>query len=567
MDDLKTLGFFETINSIDTINISLSKLKIGINDIGNYILKLNHDRTVDYVIDKVCDHAGGHLIVKGEQAICPMHDWKLNLDSLKYNNDIYKKSLDYELISKDLIKIPNSIQHLSNPFKSLNKGEVKFRWLNHATIHIECGGMTLITDPWLFGPAFLTGWWLATPSPKDSIELLKNADYVYVSHNHPDHLHPETLSLISKNKTFLVPNFKSKSCQRYLISLGFTNIHQLDFKEIFELNPKFQISILKSGDFRDDSGIYICADGYEFILTVDANFLNSYVLPKNIDFLMSSFAGGASGFPLCYSNFTEEEKLKVLNRNRNSVKFAIQKNLDAVKPKYYLPYAGMFKEKAKRDTYILDVNKKNSITDLSSLVKAKNCTLLQPLSNIEYICSPEKPYTVNENQLDAEYLLEENTDFYIQKLKEEYPYNAGRIIEYFEKSGFVEKNIIQIIPVNDVFEEIIGEIVLIDFHNHIFKVIEEEELINEKKDYKVMKLKIRAEVLMCAVENKLPWEDISIGFQMRVTREPNEYESNFWYYFTNVYIGKKDFRQSSFCGACTIIDQNPIWIKNSVNKT
>jgi CMP-N-acetylneuraminate monooxygenase len=94
MDNFKTLGFFETINSIDTINISLSKLKIGINDIGNYILKLNNDRTIDYVIDKVCDHAGGRLIVKGEQAICPMHNWKLNLDSLKYNNDICKKSLD-----------------------------------------------------------------------------------------------------------------------------------------------------------------------------------------------------------------------------------------------------------------------------------------------------------------------------------------------------------------------------------------------------------------------------------------------------------------------------------------
>lgn len=561
MNNLKTLGFFKTITSTEMVNISLSELKIGINDIGNYILKLNNDRTIDYVIDKICDHAGGRLIVKGKQAICPMHDWRLNLDSLKYNNDICKKSLAYEFISKDLIKIPNSIQHLLNPFKPLNKGTVKFRWLNHATIHIECGGMSLITDPWLFGPAFLTGWWLATPSPKDSIELLKNADYVYVSHNHPDHLHPETLSLLSKDKTILVPNFKSKSCQKYLSSLGFTNIYQLDFKEIFELNPKFQISILKSGDFRDDSGVYICADGYEFILTVDANFLNSYVLPKNIDFLMSSFAGGASGFPLCYSNFTQEEKLKVLNRNLNSVKFAIQKKLEAVKPKYYLPYAGMFKEKAKRDAYILDVNKKNSIADLSSITKGKNCTLLRPLSNIEYICSPENSHNVIDNQLDVEYLLEENTDFYIQKLKEEYPYDTGKIIEYFKKSEFLGKNIIQILPVNDGFEEIIGEIVLIDFHNHIFKVIEEEELINEKEDYKVMKLKIRAEVLMCAVENKLPWEDISIGFQMRVTREPNKYESNFWYYFTNVYIGKKDFRQSSFCGACTIIDQNPIWIK------
>ena len=564
---MKSLGFFKTNSSDSTQNISLSKLNIGINDIGNFILRLDKDRSIDYIIDKVCDHAGGRLIVKGEQAICPMHDWRLNLNNLNYNNDTCKKSLDYKLIDKNTIEISDSNKHLSNPFKHLAKGNVKFRWLNHATIHIQCGETSIITDPWLFGPAFLTGWWLATPSPKDSIELLKNADYVYISHNHPDHLHPETLALLSKDKTILAPNFKAKSCQKYLSSLGFTNIHQLDFKEIFELSPTLQVSILKSGDFRDDSGIYICADGYEFLLTVDSNFLNGYVLPQNIDFLMSSFAGGASGFPLCYSSFSEEEKQNILNRNRNAVKFSVGKNIDAVKPKYYLPYAGMFKEKGTRDGYILNLNTKNSVADLLPITKSKKCTLLQPLSNTEYVCSSDSPNDVIANLLDVKYLLEEDTDFYIQKLKEEYRYNTKSIIDYFAKSRFTEKNIVQIIPVDDDFEEQTGEIVSIDFYNQIFKVIKSEELIEHKVGYKVMKLKVRTEVFMCAIENKLPWEDISIGFQMRVTREPNEYESDFWYYFTNVYIGKENFRYSSFCGSCTIIDQNPIWIKKGVNKT
>ncbi len=562
MTTLKSLGFFETISTQEATSISLCNLKVGVNDQGNYIIKLNKDRSIDYVIDKICDHAGGRLIVKGDFAVCPMHDWRLNLMNLHYNNDSCKKSLPFQFLDSQTIQIPGTKHSLSNPFKYSKKGEVKFRWLNHATLYLECNGLSLITDPWLFGPAFLTGWWLDKPSPKDSIDLLKNADYIFISHNHPDHLHSETLAIVPKDKKIIVPNYQSKSCEKYVRSLGFTNIYALEFKEILELSSEFQFSILKSGDFRDDSGAYICANGFEFVLTVDANFLNSYILPKKVDFLMSSFAGGASGFPLCYSDYSLLEIQQVLNRNRNAVKFAIQKNLEALEPSYYLPYAGMFKEKSKRDAYIFTNNAKNSFESIKAIVEAKNCLFVEPKSNTEYVYTTKN----NNNQLvlndiNVNYLEEENTEFYINNLKEEYPFDAQKIISYFKQSGFNEKNIIQIIPVNDTFEEITGQIVFVDFHNHVFKVIDESELIDEKDSYKVMKLKIRSEILMCTIENKLPWEDISIGFQMRATRIPNEYESNFWYYFTNVYIVEKNFRNSSYCGACTIIDQNPIWIK------
>ena len=36
--------------------------------------------------------------------------------------------------------------------------------------------------------------------------------------------------------------------------------------------------------------------------------------------------------------------------------------------------------------------------------------------------------------------------------------------------------------------------------------------------------------------NRKPWEDLSIGFQCRIYRNPNVYNSEFWHYFTNYYI-------------------------------
>lgn len=165
-------------------------------------------------------------------------------------------------------------------------------------------------------------------------------------------------------------------------------------------------------------------------------------------------------------------------------------------------------------------------------------------------------------KLAVSYLQKEDTIFYINKLKEEYAYDSNKIIDYLKEAGFTGKQVLQIIPSSDDFKSITGKIVYADFYRRIFKTIVTGELEMAKEGYKVMQLRIRPEVIMCIIENKLPWEDFSIGFQVRIDRYPNEYESEFWYHFTNNYVGKENFRYASFCGACTVIDQNPIWINN-----
>jgi CMP-N-acetylneuraminate monooxygenase len=556
---MKKLGVFKIDSAKEIKSFKISHLKEGINDIGNFFVKLAPHNQIEYVIDKVCNHAGGRLILKKSRAVCPMHGWQLNLESLKYNDShVCKDKINFEVDSEGNLLLSDVKSSLVNPFKKSKNGILNIRWLNHAAVYLECNGKSIVTDPWLFGPAFLTGWWLATPSHKDSIELLKKADYVYISHNHPDHLHAETLSLLHKDKKIIVADFTTKSCEKYLKSLGFTNIDALPFNEIFEITEDFQVSILKSGDFRDDSGIYISANGYEVLLSVDCNFLNSYVLPKKIDLLMTSFAGGASGFPLCYENFSSDEKDNVLKRNRGAIKLSVSKYIQATEPTYYMPYAGMFKEKSYRDSYIYNTNIKNSLEEYQILAKTFGIEMIVPLSNQELVFNND---VLVKNEIVNDNLIEEDTLFYIDKLKEEYSYNTDTIINYLKNSRYKGNQIVQFIPTDDNFEEIVRPIVFADFNKNIFKTINPFELIEVEENCRVMQLKIRPEIFMCVIENKLPWEDFSIGFQMRVKRYPDEYESDFWYYFTNIYVGEKDFRYSSFCGSCTVINQNPIWIK------
>jgi len=556
---LKQLGSFEIESQDKRVSYSLDGLKQGINDLKDHILKLSIEGKIEFVVNKVCDHAGGRLIVKGNKAICPMHSWSLNLHTLEYDNShVRKEKVSYDLSDDGIISINTPDRYLVNPFSSSRqKGCFKLRWINHATVHIECNGVSLITDPWLFGPAFMTGWWLPTPSPEDALDLLKSADLLYVSHNHPDHMHAETLSIINKDKLIITPNFKSGSSEKILKNMGFSNVRPLEFLEIFEVTEGFQLSILKSGDFRDDSGIYIYANGHESILTVDSNFLNAHVLPRNIDLLLTSFAGGASGFPLCFNDFSESEKEQIIKRNRNFEKTHVLGYLNVTQPKYYMPYAGMFVESAKRDEFIKQNNVKNKVNDFQNLLKNRYTEFLRP--NNQVIMTFSKEGVLEDSFCECQYLEKEDTDLYINNLKTEYVYNEDRVIEYLTESGYVGKQILQIIPTDDSFQNQSGQIVFADFFKGEFKTILSDQIIKEKEGFRVMLLRIRPEALMCVISNFLPWEDFSIGFQMRVNRFPNQYESDFWYHFSNVYIAKENFRYSSYCGSCTVINQNPIW--------
>tara|TARA_B110000908_G_C10042226_1_gene352343 strand:- start:72 stop:560 length:489 start_codon:yes stop_codon:yes gene_type:complete len=151
---MKILGPFLEKRIAKKIVINFDDLNQEINDMGDYIITKDEDNKLKFVINKVCDHAGGRLIVRDDKAICPLHNWHLNLDDLKYDKvNVCKKQANYKLFDSK-IEIDDSTSALHNSYKADVKGDIKLRWINHACIHIEVNGKTLITDPWLMGTAF-----------------------------------------------------------------------------------------------------------------------------------------------------------------------------------------------------------------------------------------------------------------------------------------------------------------------------------------------------------------------------------------------------------------------------
>lgn len=555
------------------VRININDLNEGLNSTDDFFINKKKNE-IEWVADRICDHNGGKLIISNSNkkiARCPMHDWKLNLKNLNYINVNIKKNKKNFKIEQNFLVIENDEKHLELPKKNFLYGnEVKVQYLSHASVLIETKNFKMITDPWFFGSAFCNGWWLKKPPRINLKSILKDLNLIYISHNHPDHLHIETLKKIDPNTQIICPNFKSRSTEKLLKRLGLKNIINLEFNKIFQYsNQEIFFTLLKSGDFRDDSGIYISLNGKEILLNVDCNNLNFGIMPKNIDLLLSSYAGGASGFPLCFDDYTIDEKKRIIQRNQKAQLAMVFKLIENSKPKYFMPYAGYFSEYANRDKYIFENNTKNKISLIEEQLKLKRINTK--------VIDNEKNDTIFFNGNDTEPKLKKlnkSKKIYTQsqKLITKYINQAKSMIKnqkfdelisnYFKQSNFFDNLELIIIPTDDNFNlEKYGYI--IDFETKEITV-KKKEINNINKYFKnfyfskkrILMMRVRMDALNTVITNKLPFEDLLIGFQCRINRKPNIYNVKFWNYFTNVYIDGDHFRYEDPCNSCELTLQN-----------
>ena len=534
--------------------IDITEIKEGLNCLDDYIILKKNNQFDAY--DRLCNHQGGKIISKENSHICPLHGWKFFPETGKYENNISKQKKKYVIKDNKIIlenfKYVPKITKINDVDKNLS-----IRFFNHAFLQVTHKNLSFATDPWAIGPAFNTGWWLKYKTKSDWLEKLNKCSFIYLSHNHPDHLHPLTLSKVNKDIPIVVPNFKTDSTGIYAETLGFKNVIRLDFnKEYRYLNSNLVLSILKSGDFREDSGIYFSAGKFEGLFDVDSNMINFLKLPK-VTLFASSFAGGASGYPMMFENYHKDEKLKIIHRNRKFLATRKKIILKQIKPRYYMPYASFFEEKLNRDKNVKKINKKISINDYSDICKKIKTELLNVIENDEYIFKSD--ICIKKNNIKKEFSNDLKKEQYLNFYKKNYSkVDEEYIKDYFLKSQFNDNLLLYISLSDDNFKKIYANF-LIDFSMKEISFKKIAEINNEKLKLLNGKRKLyincRKESFLDTIYNKQPWEDLLIGFQSKITRFPNIYNLKFWYHFTNIYITKKNVRSFTECQNCEKISQ------------
>lgn len=111
-------------------------------------------------------------------------------------------------------------------------GQMKITFINHASFFLESQAATLLCDPWVAGKAINSSWALFSPSPPVPYERV---DYLWISHEHPDHFHVPTLRAIPesdrKRITVLYQKHSSPRMLRAFEELGFATVQELPLYE------------------------------------------------------------------------------------------------------------------------------------------------------------------------------------------------------------------------------------------------------------------------------------------------------------------------------------------------
>ena len=69
---------------------------------------------------------------------------------------------------------------------------MRIHLVSHASVIIDTGDVRIWTDPWLVSKVFNDSWTM-NPQPVWDERLLDTIDYIWISHEHPDHFNVPTL--------------------------------------------------------------------------------------------------------------------------------------------------------------------------------------------------------------------------------------------------------------------------------------------------------------------------------------------------------------------------------------
>ena len=208
----------------------------------------------------------------------------------------------------------------------------------------EAAGLRILTDPWLTEGAY-QGTWFHTHVLADAgvtpESFPKDIDYLFLSHEHQDHLDVATLKHFRPDIPLLICRFVTPKFRNYLQGLGFNNIRELDSGDRLALENGVSVTIFATAEYTNDSAILIEHDGVRVFNETDCK-LAFHDLDKlgragiDIGFYMFS---GANWYPMVY-DYPGDVMLDLVRRRRRTLLRSLVQRVKLTKPRFAVPAAG-----------------------------------------------------------------------------------------------------------------------------------------------------------------------------------------------------------------------------------
>jgi CMP-N-acetylneuraminate monooxygenase len=328
-------------DEIDIGPLDQSETVIPITVGGRHCFRVRGEQGIR-LLSASCPHMGGEVRDIGTRFECPLHGWAFDRSTGKCLNAPGAALSEIETFQRDgrlfaRIARRQTIQRRSNR----TVADLSIELAAHSSLLIRRGSFTLMTDPWICGPAML-GAWTQYPPPLAKIDDLR-PDAIWISHEHSDHFHEPTLKRFDRKTPIYFPDFPNERIPKRLAAMGFTDIHPMPFGERIDIAPNFALTSYEPASLWNDAIVLIEIDGFRLLNLNDAG-LNRRIatIAGPVDAVASAFTPGASGYPLTWTHISEAQQDAFLKRSCDGMLQMLREAVKLYGCESLLPYAGHF---------------------------------------------------------------------------------------------------------------------------------------------------------------------------------------------------------------------------------
>ena len=238
---------------------------------------------------------------------------------------------------------------------------MKIRYVANACFLITlAGGRRILTDPWFRGPCQQT-WWNFPPVHErlaDEVGACR-PDFLYISHLHHDHLHPESLAGFERGTPVIIGAMNTPNLRSVLAAQGFRTLIATPFETRTALaDTGAEIVLFKDFhgntvgddsqvDYDLDTSLYLYdADGTRLFLAVDNTILpvdaaRSAEVYGEPDIAQLPYAS-ASLFPMAMADYDDARKMAATNALRARTAANFRDLTHALRPRRVIPAGGEY---------------------------------------------------------------------------------------------------------------------------------------------------------------------------------------------------------------------------------
>jgi len=465
-----------------------------------------------------CAHMGNNLSAISDGFICNQHGWIYDLKG-DCKNVPGQKIIDYKcrFDSKGNLEVylPLNTKKEYKELKVSSNLDLKIH--SHACLELIYKETSVLFDPWLSGTTYYNSWKLF-PKPIIIPEEL-NPTIIIITHPHPDHFHLQTLDKLNKKIPIYFPIFSSNIIENGLRSLGFKNINPVPWNEKVTIQNFLYFKFLRPRSMWEDSATLIVIDdnstNFVWLNQVDAGQPYDIDEIGNVDLISTAFDQGASGWPLTWTNISEQRKNAILKNSKESNLKSFISLSQKLNAKYFLPFAGHWRLCQKDHQIYSQKIPHTSFDEITNNFQTNypQCKVLDiyPGESFNFF---NNQFSVNEfvrRELNHSILLEES----YEQIEESSYYN---LIHSFE--SLMNNLVARSKQFN--CEAVLFEI-LIKENSKIFTYDFSPDNVSKIK----VRVKIPFYIFKLLAQNVANWDHIAIGYWGEWERDSETYPANF----------------------------------------